>query len=285
MREIVMKRTSSYSRADFIPSARIILAAAFLLITACQRVPEKMVAIPAGDFIMGSNEEDRDEKSAEYGIMKPWFKDENPERRVHLPLYYLDQYEITNSDYRTFIQDTGRRPPPDWANGQFPPNRGRHPVIHVAWEDANAYCLWAGKRLPTEAEWEKAARGPNGPIYPWGDSFDPARANLNDQVGNTTEVGQYETGKSPYGVYDMIGNVWEWTADWYKPYPGSSDTSDSFGERFKVIRGNSWAGIGHYPREVYNEIKMHNSRASFRLFLAPTGFVNDLGFRCAKSAG
>jgi formylglycine-generating enzyme required for sulfatase activity len=258
-------------------------SAVLFLAAACTRAPEGMVAVPAGEFIMGTDEEDLQDKAGEYGIMKPWFSDEHPAHRVNLPLYFIDRYETTHEAYRTFVQNTGHRPPPDWSNGQFPAGRARHPVVHVSWEDANAYCLWAGKRLPTEVEWEKAARGPDGLQYPWGNEFDETRANVNGQVGNTTEVGHYENGRSPYGAYDMIGNVWEWTADWYRPYPGNNYTSDKFGEKARVLRGNSWAGLGHFPPKIYKEVKAHYSRTGYRLFMAPTGLVNDVGFRCAKS--
>ncbi|MBI3995370.1 MAG: SUMF1/EgtB/PvdO family nonheme iron enzyme [Nitrospirae bacterium] len=254
-----------------------------LYLSSCARPPEGMVAVPAGDFIMGTDEQDPQEKAAEYGVMKPFFKDEHPSHRVNLPLYFIDRNETTNAEYRVFAQNTGRRMPPDWTNGQFPEGKGRHPVVHVTWEDANAYCLWAGKRLPTEAEWEKAARGPDGLKYPWGNSFDETLANVNGQVGNTTEIGKFEKGRSPYGVHDMIGNVWEWTADWYRPYPGNPHTSDKFGETVKVLRGNSWAGLGHFPPNIYHEVKAHYSRAGYRLFMSPAGLVNDVGFRCAKS--
>jgi len=257
---------------------------ALILLSACSRPPEGMVAVPAGEFIMGTDEQDPQEKAMEYGIMKPWFSDEHPAHRVKLPLYFIDTTEVTNADYLKFVQATGRRPPGDWQNGRFQPGKERHPVVTVDWEDANAYCLWAGKRLPSEAEWEKAARGPDGLKYPWGNEFDEKRANVNNQVGNTTEVGHYENGKSLYGAYDMTGNVWEWTADWYQPYPGNPYNSDKFGMQSKVLRGNSFAGLGHFPPKIYEEVKAHYSHAGYRLFLVPNGAVNDAGVRCAKSA-
>jgi formylglycine-generating enzyme required for sulfatase activity len=244
-----------------------------------------MVAVPAGEFTMGTDEVDLQDKAAEYGITKPWFKDEHPAHRVSLPLYFIDRYEVTHSDYRIFVQDTGRRPPPDWSNGLYPAGKDRHPVVYVTWEDAEAFCSWAGKRLPSEAEWEKAARGEKGLRYPWGNEFDDTRANINGAVGNTVEVGKYPAGRSPYGAYDMIGNVWEWTEDGYRPYPGSSDPPDSYPANVKVLRGNSWAGLGHFPPKIYQEVKAHYSRAGYRLYMSPTGLVNDVGFRCAKSPG
>lgn len=284
MREITLTRGSIRGIIS-LHAGGIVLTACLILISACNRVPDGMVLVPAGESIMGTNEGDPEGKAEEYGIMKPWFEDEHPEHRRALPSFYMDKYLTTNQDYRSFVQETGRRPPPDWPGGQYPAGKDRHPVVHVTWEDANGYCLSAGKRLPTEVQWEKAARGKDGLKYPWGNEFDSMRANVNGQVGNTTEVDSYENGKGPYGTYDMTGNVWEWTADWYKPYPGSTYESDKFGEKVKVLRGNSWAGLGHYPPETANEIKAHNSHAGYRLFMAPDGIVNDVGFRCVKPTG
>jgi formylglycine-generating enzyme required for sulfatase activity len=263
----------------------ISLSISFILLFAfgCDRPPEGMVTVPSGEFIMGTDEVDTEDKATEYGITKPWFMDEHPAHQVQLPAFYMDRYEVTNAQYREFLQQTGRRPPPDWAGGNYPGGKDRHPVVHVTWDDASAYCLWAGKRLPTEAEWEKAAHGTDGRKYPWGNEFDGGRANLNGQIGTTTPVGQYENGKSPYGVHDMAGNVWEWTADWYGPYPGNDYQHPMFGQKVRVVRGNSWAPVGHYPPEAVNEIKAHYSRTAFRLFMTPDSFVNDVGFRCAKS--
>ena len=261
----------------------VLLSGLLLMAAGCSRAPEGMVLVPAGEFVMGTEETDAAGKAEEFGIMKPWFVDEHPARRVTLPAFYLDLYEVTHDQYRAFIQATGRRPPSDWMSGRYNPDKGRHPVVYVNWEDANAYCLWAGKRLPTEAEWEKAARGPDGLAYPWGNAFDASRANVNNENGSTVEVGHYPAGKSPYGAYDLTGNVWEWTADWYQPYPGNSHVSERFGEKAKVLRGNSWAGLGHYSAKDFAEIKAHYSRAGYRLFMAPGGAVNDVGFRCAKT--
>ncbi|HEY5648607.1 MAG TPA: SUMF1/EgtB/PvdO family nonheme iron enzyme [Nitrospiria bacterium] len=242
-----------------------------------------MVKIPAGSFTMGTNETDTENKAAEVGIRKEWFVDEHPARRVNLPTYFIDRFEVTNTAYYRFIQQTGNRIPPHWEGGGVPENIADHPVTYVSWEDANAYCLWAGKRLPTEAEWEKAARGPNGALYPWGNQFDPKIANINGLTGGTAAVGSYGKSSSPYGVQDVTGNVWEWTADWYQAYPGNDYHSDLFGEKARVLRGNSWAGLGHFSKKDTEIVKAHYSRASHRLFLGPTGRVNDVGFRCAKS--
>ena len=260
----------------------LLLATCHLFLWGCTPPPEGMVRIPGGPFVMGSDEVDSQDKAAEYGIIKPWFMDEHPAHQVNAPAFYIDQYEVTYDQYRDFVQQTGRRPPPDWLEGHYPEEKSRHPVTHVSWYDANAYCQWVGKRLPTEAEWEKAARGTDGRKYPWGNQFEQKRANLNNQVGHTTPVGWYQE-ENPYGAYDLIGNVWEWTADWYKAYPGNTYQADSFGEQVRVLRGNSWAGLGHYPPQAEEEIKAHYSRTTFRLFMNPNGRVNDVGFRCAKS--
>ncbi len=210
-----------------------------LAVAACSRgVPEDMVLVPAGEFIMGAG-----------GTEK-----------VFLKAFYMDRYEVTNARYREFVAETGRKEPRDWIVYGYSEEKKKHPVVFVSYDDARAYCEWAGKRLPTEAEWEKAARGTDGRRYPWGDEFSGDRANtsLSGIVG-TTPVGRYETGKSPYGIYDMAGNVWEWT-------------SSDFDEKTKVVRGGSW-GLTHRFAQTF-----------FRVGYSPRTTINNLGFRCAKDA-
>jgi formylglycine-generating enzyme required for sulfatase activity len=223
-----------------------------------------MVLVPAGEFMMGSNDSG----------------DEKPPHRVHLDDYYIDKYEVTTTRYAAFLQATGRAAPARW-NGVSQVSDGERPVIGVDWNGAEAYCRWAGKRLPTEAEWEKAARGTDGRKYPWGNDEPSSRyANFNkccDWKGyaTLTAVTEHDAGKSPYGAYDMAGNVWEWVADWYdgsyyQHSPTRNPTGPSSGS-FRVIRGGSWLDDADFIR----------SAIRFNLFPESRDFV--IGFRCAKT--
>jgi formylglycine-generating enzyme required for sulfatase activity len=185
--------------------------------------------------------------------------DEQPQHAVHLPAYYIAKTPVTNAQYAAFVQATGHDPPGDWQQKQPPSDRQEHPVVKVSWHDAAAYCRWLAEksgrtyRLPTEAEWEKAARGPEGLIYPWGNAWEAGRCNTEeDGKGGTTPVGAYPDGASPYGVLDMAGNVWEWTIslwgeNWEKPafgYPydsadGREDVTAA-DKILRVVRGGSF---------------------------------------------
>jgi formylglycine-generating enzyme required for sulfatase activity len=151
------------------------------------------------------------------------------------------------------------------------------PASGVNWFDAKKYCLWRSARLPTEAEWEKAARGPDGLEYPWGNNWDPAITNTgedSDWEGGIAPVGSYRKNKSVYGIYDLSGNVWEWVNDWYEPYPGSDFKSEAFGKKVRVIRGGG-GGDGHYAISYF-------FRGATRQFSEPEMESDDVGFRCAK---
>ncbi|MFQ5543961.1 MAG: formylglycine-generating enzyme family protein [Nitrospiria bacterium] len=267
---------------------RILLIISFsgvfsLVALGCFRpVPEGMLAVPAGEFVMGNDQIDSKNIAAEHGIVKPWFVDEGPAHKVYLPLYYIDQYEVTNIEYADFIKTEKHPPPPYWENGSYAKGDDHYPVVMVRWEEAQNYCRSKGGRLPNEAEWEKAARGGDQRTYPWGATFDARKANLGGLTGDLKPVGSFPEGKSPFGSFDMIGNVWEWTSDWYRPYPGSSYKSDRYGKPLKVIRGNSWSPIGHYEPEVQNEIMKYHSTTTFRLFAPPDSTITDVGFRCMR---
>jgi formylglycine-generating enzyme required for sulfatase activity len=237
---------------------------------------EGMVLVPAGTFVMGSD----------VGA-----DDERPRREVYLGAFYIDKYEVTNGEYVEFLNavedhlercgghvciDTKDEDPDShilYKAGRYTVETGyeNHPVIKVSWYGAKAYCEYYGKRLPSEAEWEKAARGTDGRVYPWGDKFDAHKANTDYKVGDTTPVGSYPEGISPYGAYDMAGNVWEWVADWYQAYPGSDYRSDFFGQKYKVVRGGSW----NHPGD--------DARCSYRDIAHPARRILVVGFRCTKS--
>jgi formylglycine-generating enzyme required for sulfatase activity/uncharacterized caspase-like protein len=219
----------------------------------------EMVLVPAGEFTMGSDAHD----------------DEKPQRRVWLDAYYIDKFEVTNALYRRFMDATGRSAPRFWSHARW--NGPAQPVVGVTWHDADAYCKWAGKRLPTEAEWEKAARGTDGRTYPWGNQWDPGKSNsVGTNLVKTVAVGSYPGGVSPYGAHDMTGNVWEWTADWYDPtYYARGVNRNPQGPRSgarRVIRGGSWAN---------ESVAVSHRDGGFQ----PTFQADDhVGFRCARGA-
>ncbi|HOX39947.1 MAG TPA: bifunctional serine/threonine-protein kinase/formylglycine-generating enzyme family protein [Candidatus Brocadiia bacterium] len=219
------------------------------------RAPPGMVFIPEGECVIGCDE----------------CPDESPKRSLFVKSFYIDEAPVTNDCYAEFCRATGHPPPSHWPAGQCARALIGLPVVNVSWSDAEAYAKWAFKRLPFEPEWEKAARGPDGLIYPWGNEFDPARCNFeeSDDKG-LSQVGKYANGVSPYDCYDMIGNVEEWTADWYGPYPGSAIRYDPSAPKLKVTRGGS-----------YKE-KITGLRASRRYARDPRSVAYYIGFRCVK---
>lgn len=222
---------------------------------------DNMIYIPAGEFTMGSNE---------------WWPKCQPEHKRVLNAFYIDRFEVTNKRYMRFVNAAKKAPPANWINGKYPKGRAGHPVVFVSWYDANDFCKWEGKRLPTEAEWEKAARGTDKRTFPWGDKFDAKKGNTPQYGKNDTmPVGSFENGKSPYGVYDMAGNVWEWTDDWFKPYPGNTHPDENYGEKYKVLRGGSWYDCTYYKCGI-------SAPTYNRIFFNPMTMNNNFGFRCAK---
>ena len=210
----------------------------------------ELVRVPAGEFLMGSDP--AKDSSAQDG--------EKPQHRVTLAEFYIGRYKVTNAQYAAFVQATGRGAPDHWENSSVPAGKEDHPVVYVSWDDAVAFTQWLGEEndlafgLCTEAEWEKACRGTNGLIYPWGDAFDASKANTSESsVGTTTPVGTYSpAGDSPYGVADVSGNVWEWVADWYAgDYYQTSPAENPQGPEtggFRVLRGGSFYDDGRGAR-------------------------------------
>jgi formylglycine-generating enzyme required for sulfatase activity len=220
-----------------------------------------MVYVPAGSFNMGSY---------------TGKKDQQPVNSVSLAAYWIDQTEVTNGKYALCVNANACQAPSK-SNSYYildyfhNPQFADYPVIYVDWNKAVAYCSWAGARLPSEAEWEKAALGTDGRLYPWGNTLDSTLANYNQYVGDTTEVGSYPTGISPYGALDMAGNVWEWVNDWYNVYPGGdASVSSDFGQTFRVARGGSW---------YYDEGDLHSA---YRYANLPSDSSYNLGFRCVR---
>ncbi|HIK98222.1 MAG TPA: hypothetical protein EYG13_01595 [Dehalococcoidia bacterium] len=209
-----------------------------------------MVYIPARPFVMGGMDEDSP-------------RNERPAHSVVLGAYFIGKYPVTNLDFYKFVENTGHKPPIHWSQGTYPADLGYHPVVNVTWQDTQAYAEWKGGRLPTEAEWEKAARGTDERHYPWGNRFvDGERCNGNNAVGTTTMVNEFPEGRSPYGVWDMCGNVYEWCADYYdedyyKTSP-SSNPKGPDGDQERVVRGGSYmetrAGLRVTHREGVKEV-------------------------------
>lgn len=257
----------------------------------------EMVLVPEGSFTMGINATDALTKCGKISsdCRLIWFVNAEPPHNVYLDTFYIDRYEVTNAFYKICVDDGVCDSPTDtssstrnsyYGNSQF----DNYPVIYVNWFMAKTFCEWRGAHLPTEAQWEKAARGTNGNIFPWGNDFDGsvvnfcdkncgnkwANKNFDDGYNDTAPVNLYPSGMSPYGVYNMAGNVWEWILDWYDVYPGGDPTASNlfgqsaFGQTNRVIRGGSW---------VDDEVTVFSS---YRAWSDPNSSGYYYGFRCAK---
>jgi len=266
----------------------VIFLGCVVVLAACDPPPpEGMVLVPAGFFLMGTDEFDDEGHAMSLGLDKPWYADESPQRRLHLPDFYIDKYEVTNQHYYIFTQATDHRPPRSWRGQKYPEGWANLPVNEVTFFEASAYAKWAGKRLPSEQEWEKAARGPNDFRYPWGNGFDFSKANLSRSPIPKKEqglqpVGSFPQGASPYGVEDMVGNVWEWVWDYYEPYPENRWDAKQYLGKKVVVRGMSFLGVGHFPKKAYTKVMALKSRVSYRQKLHPIRRAIDVGFRCAQ---
>jgi len=221
----------------------------------------EMVLIPAGEFLMGMDRSD---------------PAEGPAHKVYLDTYWIDRYEVTNGQYMKFMEETRHAPPACWGSPKL--NEPDQPVVGVSWEEAASYARWAGKRLPTEAEWEKAARGGGRrgetQVYPWGNRWDEKKANTGEAVlGRTTGVRALPEGASPFGVLNMAGNAAEWVADWYAPdyYTRSPKENPKGPEQgtWKVVRGGGWW------------CKSEHCQVTDRRKELPTTRTSSIGFRCA----
>lgn len=244
---------------------------------------DSMITVPAGSFKMGTDSERANSQ-------------DRPQHQVTLPAFRIDKYPVTNAQYAKFVVATLHRPPLDWKSGKIPSGEAMRPVTMVSWFDATAYAKWAGKRLPTEAEWEKAARGTDGRRWPWGNTMEPKRLNTYYNVGSATDVNSYPSGASIYGVMDMAGNVDEWVEDDFTPYPGSDAPPGIFQAKvpvaaseqdkamkvsemmptsgmYKVLRGGSWKSDPFSTQTFHRDAAWPNYASDF------------YGFRCASDAG
>ncbi len=248
------------------------------LLIACSNTPAPPVAgevtiskidgmrlhyVPAGTFIMGND--------------NGW-AGQKPAHKVNLDSFWIDETEVTNRMYALCVQAGDCLPPQNESSYThekyyLDPQYANYPVIYVSWQNANAYCAWAGRALPMEAQWEKAARGTDERLYPWGNQ--PPNQNLLNNfdvsfLDDTVQVGSYPQGVSPYGALDMAGNAWEWTADWFNSYPGGDlSASENYGQTYRVLRGGSFVDAADATTRYPNDPELRNY---------------DIGFRCVFSA-
>lgn len=222
---------------------------------------ETMVSVPGGEFSMGLDASDGGD---EY---------ERPAHTVTVKPFLMDMYEVTNEDYEKFVKATSHRAPSSWKKGSFSSGAAHKPVTGVTWDDANDYARWKGKRLPTEEEWEIAARGTDGRRYPWGKEWQPGMANANGAATGLSDVGAFK-GSSPYGAYDMVGNAWEWTASPLAAYPGAHLPQQTMSGELKIIRGGTFQSTKDQATVTYRGSWPARGASDY----------GNTGFRCAKDA-
>ncbi len=262
----------------------------------------EMILIPGGSFLMGSTKEEVDAQFRETGLPEDWkehTRDEEPRHKRTLKPFYIYKYEVTNEQYKAFIDASGHRSPPHWKGKKYPTDKGNHPVVEVSWDDAQAYCRWAGTRLPSEAEWEYAARGAASAdgkpsrAFPWGDNWDRKLCNNSsfhagkdlqnaddwnewykgDQKSRyplTSPGGSFPKSVSPFGVHDMAGNAWEWCAEIHAPYP-QQKPDDAKDKKMRARRGGSWANVALHIRSADRQPA---AQGNLNLYT---------GFRCVKN--
>ncbi|HUQ95852.1 MAG TPA: SUMF1/EgtB/PvdO family nonheme iron enzyme [Bryobacteraceae bacterium] len=254
-----------------IPSARAALFSGLFALTLAAFAAEPgMVFVPAGEYQRGRTHKLPDDD------LKWWpevMKDDRPVKTIHIDAFYMDQHEVTNAQYAKFVQAARHRPPYNWPDGKVPPGKENYPVAAVSWEDAMAYAKWAGKRLPTEAEWERACRGlTEGAKYFWGDRKPTVKDARFNSVNGPQEVGKCAA--TALGLQDMAGNVWEWCLDWYdRDYYAIAPDSNPGGPesgKYRVLRGGSWADVEKYLTCAY------------RSWARPPERSPNIGFRCVK---
>jgi len=224
---------------------------------------ERTILIEAGTFFMGTSQQEADALASTYGYHPSWLDGEVPQHLIHLSAFAIGEYPVTNEHFALFCAATGHSPPGHWIGGTPPPAILDHPVTRVNQDDAVAYAGWAGMRLPTEAEWEKAARGTNGRRFPWGNAFDPNACHWNEDSSSygpgTAPVTAHPSGASPYGVQDMVGNVAEWCADLLSPSTA-------------VLKGGAWI-----TEQIINLRPAARNMSGWR-----NNHYAFCGFRCAK---
>lgn len=240
------------------------------------------ISIPAGTVLMGTRTEDLSQLARQFAGTRESYAEEAPQHPVEVAAFAISQTPITHRQYAPFVAASRCRPPIVWHGDQPPAALLDLPVVDVTWNEVQMFCDWLCEqtgqavRLPTEAEWERAARGDDGRWWPWGNDLDPHRANVAESaLGGATPVGQFPHGASPFGVLDLAGNVWEWTASLQAPYPyhaddGRNATGPIEGmDRRRIMRGGCWANPIHY------------ARIACRFRLPPERSTHLLGFRLA----